>query len=235
MNTAIVSHVLDTIPLNLDVPALLGQARVKENSALSRELLPLAEEGAQLARPKALYLVAYVSDRGDDFVEIEGRRFSSRVLRVNLEKAYRVFPHLATCGMELQEWAERIEDPLHRFWAETVKHLALAAAMKALAEHIGTAYRPGDTSSMNPGSLPDWPIEQQQLLFDLFGSGASRIGVRLTESMLMVPTKSVSGIRFPTTEHFESCQLCPRENCPGRRAPFEPALYAGKYQAHPEV
>jgi hypothetical protein len=231
MITAPVSHLLENIPFDLDVPVLLRQARVKEGSALAQELLPLAEEGARLARPKAFYLVAYITNRGEDFVEVESRRFSSRVLRVNLDKAFRVFPHVGTCGAELQEWGERIEDPLHRFWADTVKQLALMAALQALSNHMSATYEPGETSAMNPGSLTDWPIQQQRVLFDLLGDGAQKTGVRLTESMLMVPNKSVSGIRFPTTEHFESCQLCPRDNCPGRRAPFEPALYATKYGA----
>jgi hypothetical protein len=101
----------------------------------------------------------------------------------------------------------------------------------ALSDHIAAAYAPGDMSAMNPGSLADWPIEQQRVLFDLFGAGAQQIGVRLSDSLLMVPTKTVSGMYFPTTEHFESCQLCPREHCPGRRAPFESTLYASKYDA----
>ena len=46
----------------------------------------------------------------------------------------------------------------------------------------------------------------------------------LTDTFLMVPIKSVSGIFFPTEVSFESCQLCPRENCIGRRAPYDPAL-----------
>jgi predicted transcriptional regulator len=53
--------------------------------------------------------------------------------------------------------------------------------------------------------------------------------VRLTESFLMLPTKTVSGIFFPTEATFESCQLCPREECPNRRAPYEQALYESHY------
>ncbi len=229
MKSEMVSHLLEDIPFYLNVATLLQQARVKEGSALAEELLPLAEEGARIARPRAFYLVAYVTDRGEDYVDLEGWRFTSHVLRVHLETVYRAFPHVATCGTELQAWAESIADPLHRFWAETVKGLALVAARRALDAHITANYEPGDTSAMNPGSLPDWPIEQQRVLFGLLGSGAERAGVRLSESMLMVPTKSVSGIRFPTGEHFESCQLCPRENCPGRRAPFEPDLYCSRF------
>ena len=225
-----VSHILDAIPFELDLAQLMRRARVKEGSANAVELQRLAEEGAALARPKAAYRVAYINNRREDCVEIEGRWFSSRILAVNLQNAFRIFPYLATCGMELQEWAEGIEDMLHRFWAEALKEMALGAAMNFAIRHMDEQYRPGDTSHMSPGSLVDWPIQQQTVLFDLMGDCKQVIGVTLTESLLMVPTKTVSGIRFPTTTHFESCQLCPRENCPGRRAPYDPDLLETKYQ-----
>ena len=72
---------------------------------------------------------------------------------------------------------------------------------------------------MNPGPLKDWPLGEQRQLFFLFGDVKQAIGVELTESFLMYPVKSVSGIIFPTEVNYENCQLCPRENCPGRRAP----------------
>jgi len=82
---------------------------------------------------------------------------------------------------------------------------------------------------MNPGSLESWPITQQKELFSLFGNVEELIGVKLTDSCVMFPLKSVSGIYFPTEINFESCQLCPREKCIGRRTPYDPEL-AKKYR-----
>ena len=96
-------------------------------------------------------------------------------------------------------------------------------------EHMDQRYRLGNASTMSPGRLADWPMAEQRNLFALLGDTEEAIGVRLTDSLLMVPTKSVSGIRFPTQESFESCQLCPRERCPGRLAPYDEALYDKKY------
>ena len=42
----------------------------------------------------------------------------------------------------------------------------------------------------------------------------------LTDSYLMLPTKSVSGVYFETEKSFNSCQLCTREMCPSRRAAY---------------
>ena len=82
---------------------------------------------------------------------------------------------------------------------------------------------------MNPGSLADWPLEQQAELFEVLGDVRGAVGVELTESCLMIPIKSVSGIRFSTEVQFENCQLCPRDVCPGRRAPYDPELHERKY------
>jgi hypothetical protein len=80
---------------------------------------------------------------------------------------------------------------------------------------------------MNPGSgdASVWPIEQQRDLFSMCGDVEKLIGVKLTKSLVLVPDMSVAGIFFPTEIHFESCQLCHRENCFLRRAPFDKELW----------
>lgn len=229
MDETLTAHILREIPFDPDIPWLMRRLRIKEGSANQIELLRMIEEARPIAQPKALFMVAYVTSRGEDWVEIAGIRFTSRVLRVNLDGLYRVFPYLATCGMELQDWADSFDDMLAGFWAEAVKEAALLCAVRAVFEDLEERYHPGETASMNPGSLADWPIQEQQPLFELFGGHARSIGVSLNESMLMTPTKTVSGIRFATQTAFESCQLCPREGCPGRRAIYDPELYDSRY------
>jgi hypothetical protein len=77
---------------------------------------------------------------------------------------------------------------------------------------------------MSPGSLQDWPLEAQSQLFQLLPDVEAAIGVRLTESLLMIPTKSVSGIYFQTEVSFVNCQLCQRGKCPGRKARYDEDL-----------
>ena len=71
----------------------------------------------------------------------------------------------------------------------------------------------------------------RRVFFALLEDGPDRIGVRLLESFLMHPIKTVSGIMFPTEEAFQSCMLCPRQDCPRRRAPYDPELYDRKYRS----
>jgi hypothetical protein len=74
---------------------------------------------------------------------------------------------------------------------------------------------------MNPGSLPQWPVNQQKNLFALFAGGEKKIEVELLPSFLMKPVKTVSGIRYESENDFNNCKLCPIQKCPNRSAKFE--------------
>ena len=223
--------ILEDICFQPDLERLKRKLRVRDGGSSADRFTRLVQEAEAIARPRALYGVAYIESKGDDSVVIDGTRFESRVLRVNLEEAHRVFPYLATGGIELHEWAAAQDDTLQRYYADAIAEMALRQAQGALQQHLKERYRLGRTSTMSPGSLADWPIQAQRPLFALFDGAEARIGVRLKDSLLMVPSKSVSGIRFPTEQTFASCQLCPRADCPSRQAPYDPELYDKKYRA----
>jgi hypothetical protein len=222
--------VLDDIRFHITLDSLRKKLRVNEGSSFARELQRIASDAQVIAKPKAVYKVAFIESKGENHVVVDGITLTSRVLRVNLEQAHRVFPHVATCGTELDEWSSSIDDMLLSYWADTIKEMALRSAVQALSEHLQNRFRPGHLSRMNPGSLTDWPLQEQRKLFALLGNPKDTIGVQLTEGLIMVPLKSVSGMWFPTGVDFASCQLCPRENCPGRRAPYDETLYDRKYR-----
>lgn len=224
---------LDNVSTRLSREDLRRRLRIPEGSSQAAELDDLVSQAEEIGRPKALCGVAYIDERGDDFVVIDGVRFHSRVLAVNLRDTHRVFPFLATCGTELEEWAYGLTDLLQRYWSEAIREAAMRNAVAAIGDYLEATYRVGNTSRMNPGSLADWPIEEQRPLFSLFGDTEAKVGVRLTESLLMVPSKTVSGLRFGTAGSFESCMLCPRHECPNRRAPYDPVLYAERYEKRP--
>jgi hypothetical protein len=224
------SSILDDIPFRMDTEQLHRSLRIKEGSELVARLTLLVDQARAIGRPKAHYGVAFIESRGEDHVIINGVRLTSRVLRVNLEKAHRVFPFVATSGTELEEWSKSFDDLLEKYWVDAIKEMALRVAIEHLTDRLIDRFQPGKIARMNPGSLPDWPLPEQRPLFALLGEGPETLGVKLADSFLMTPIKSVSGIWFPTEESFESCQLCPRERCPGRRAPYDPDLYDRKYR-----
>lgn len=226
-------QVLDPIPFEADADALLAELRIEPGSERAAAIAEAVEAVRPIIRPKAVYDACYIDERGDGSVSVGGVTFTSRVLRINLDGAERVFPFVATCGREVHEHAATCDDLIVKFALDTVMEQALGAASRHAVETIKATYSLGGTSIMNPGSLADWPMEQQCQLFALLGDVRERIGVELTESCLMIPIKSVSGILFPTEIRFESCQLCPREVCPGRRATYDPELWEKRYGKPP--
>jgi len=222
--------VLDDIPFHVDRKALARRLRMSPDSEQWAEVSDLLEEAEAIGRPKALYGLAYIDSRGDDYVVVDGQRLTSRVLRINVGDAHRVFPYLATCGQELEAWGEALTDVLQSFWSEAIREAALHTAMAALVAHLNATFAPGKTATMSPGSLADWPLKEQRPLFSILGDTEALVGVQLLSSYLMVPSKTVSGIRFATEEAFESCMLCPRPDCPGRRAPYDPKLHEERYR-----
>lgn len=226
--------ILSNIPVEFDIDEFLSSRHIKLDRDNAKAIKELIETIRPEIKPKAMYQMSYIHAKYDQAVEIDGVRFSSKVLRINVDQAERVFPFIATCGIEVEELSQKYQDLLYRYVLDMLKESILRRTVMYLREHIQTSYSPGKLSMMNPGSLKDWPLQEQQRLFSLFGDVKQAIGVELTESFLMYPVKSVSGILFPTEVTFENCQLCPRENCPGRRAPYDKTLWETTY-SHPEV
>ena len=211
----------------LDVAALLTRVHVVPDSDDADAFAALVDQAREVARPKALYAEAFVEGRGEDTIRIDGITFTSRMLRRNLDAVERVFPYVATCGQELDGIALPAGDVLVQFWWDAIKAEVLAAARAHLVAHLTDRFRLGQTARMSPGSgdVDVWPIEQQRLLFALLGGVTPVIGVILTDSCLMIPNKTVSGLLCATEHDFYTCQVCHRDPCQNRKAPFDAAVW----------
>jgi len=221
-------EVLDTIPVNLDFKEVMN--RLRNRSDLEPIVQELLDAVRPIARPKAVYNICYVDDRGSDSVTIDGVRFSSPVLRGVLAEERRLFPFVATCGTEVDQLTVPADDLVRAYCLDIIKRMLVASARAYLENYLVETYALGKVSKVAPGELLDWPLPQQKELFSLIGDVENLIGVKLTESFLMVPTKSVSGMFFSTEVKFEACQLCKMPKCEGRRAPYSPAMVA-EYRA----
>jgi hypothetical protein len=225
LNTTIIEH----IPFDIKADHLYPLIKVTSGSALAGRVDALLETALKIVRPKVAYKLSAVEHKDGGVVVLDGVRFQSNVLQVNLRDCRRAFPFVATCGAELEDWSRTICGRLESFWADTIQLLAIGKALEAFKQQIQSLFKTGTTSTMNPGSLADWPIGEQYKLFTLLGDSTGVIGVHLTQSAMMVPLKSASGIEFESGEKFYNCQLCPRDKCPGRRAPYDQHLLAEKY------
>ncbi|MCD4722182.1 MAG: hypothetical protein K8S13_20320 [Desulfobacula sp.] len=224
--------VLADIPFKLDLNDLLKQNRIKEETDHAVEFQSLFDMAEKAGKPKALFKECFIDKKGTDTVSIDGTAFKSHVLRKNLDSIERVFAYVVTCGKEVDTIEIFQGNFLKEYWLDTIKQSLLDFSKKYLEEHLFQKYNINKTASMQPGSgdISVWPIEQQKELFSLFGDVEKFIGVRLTESFLMFPVKSISGIIFPTQVDFKSCELCYRKKCPRRRLPFNKDLWKSMQQ-----
>ena len=188
------------------------------------EIQPLIDMATTLIEPRALYDVRFIEAKLEDSVMVDGVRLESRVLRKNLDQVERIFPFVITLGSGLGDKQAKTADLLENYYLDTIGNVALNSAREQLKRRLKSRFALEKISFMAPGSLPDWPIEQQAPLFKLLGDVDSSIGVKLTDSLLMMPAKSISGLYFPTEVSFFSCQLCPRERCESRKAKYSPKL-----------
>lgn len=218
-------EVLNNIPVKLECNEVLKNLRLRrENRCIEEGVRDLLEIVIPIAKPKAVYQISYVSNKKDNALDIDGVRFTSNILRVNLDKVGRVFPYVVTSGQELEQITLPPEPLIKNYLLDFIKGVVVTSALHYLEGYVIDRYRIKKISRMGPGSLQDWPITQQRELFSIFGDVEALIDVRLTENCQMIPLKSVSGIFFPTEIPFVNCQLCTREACCDRKVPYEPEL-----------
>lgn len=213
-------EILKDIPIQLD-PDEIRQTLHIGSSRDGGHINALIETAQQLIRARAVYRVSFIQERLNDAVVLEGIRLTSRVLRKNLDTVERVFPYVVTVGDQLETMVRSCKDPLQQYYLDIIGNVALEKARDYLEDRLRSRYALNGISSMSPGSLKDWGIEEQRNLFSILGDVQNSIDVRLNKNLFMIPAKSLSGIYFPTEIRFYSCQLCPRKRCPSRKAGYD--------------
>jgi len=208
---------IDSLTLGADS----GEGRLRRARPEVVQRLLAAAQG--VLRPKAAFRTSYVDEKTEEGVVIDGVSFRSRVLRRNLEGIGRVFPFVMTVGDAFARIIDQAGDLLEKYLLDEIGNLALWEVRRQFEDRLRRTFALEKLSCMSPGSLEDWPIEEQKNLFSLLSGVELMLGVHLTESLLMIPLKSVSGIYFPGGVSFSSCQLCPREGCDSRKMHYDDA------------
>ena len=213
-------EVWTSIPGEPDVKEIQRRLRMKPGNQWD-QVQSLVEDAKRVITPKVAYRVCYIDEKLPDSVILDGIELKSAVLRKQLEGVERVFPYVLTIGSKLEEMAGKTGDYLEQFYLDTIANVSLATARGHFEKRLQARFGLEKISRLGPGSLEAWPINEQKPLFSILGDVESAINVNLTDSFLMIPRKSSSGIYFPTEIPFFACQLCPREACPSRKAAYD--------------
>jgi hypothetical protein len=224
---------IEAMPATTTFEQALDTLKIEDDEDITM-IRSLFETAKGIAKPKVLYREAYVEEISGKNVHINGFIFESDILAANLKNVHRVFAYVSTCGTEVDEWSAGEKDYVVSLWLDMIKEMFLREANIYFGDFIKNAYKFEKLSSINPGSGNEnnWHISQQKQLFAMIGGVKEEIGVELTDSYLMLPIKSTSGLLYPSETEFVNCALCGREKCPGRRVEFDSKLYARIFQPH---
>lgn len=203
-----------------DVEAIMKKLRTRSVAKARVIIEKLVTEARPLVRPRAGAILSHVTPLEGDQIEVDGVLLTSSLLKTKIGELKRVFPYLATEGTEMAEWGDSYRGA-EKIFANAVQQMALQKAKELLEKTILEKYGIPQVSTMNPGSLKIWTITQQAPLFQILGPLPEQLGITLLPTFMMKPEQTSSGIFFQTETKFHNCELCPMDNCPGRKVPFK--------------
>ncbi len=197
------------------------------NGAVSRRVVRLRHQARcdlkRLAQIRGACVVHPVTEC-DEGLFVGGHALAGRRVRASLGPCRFAVVFVVTLGEQVDKTLAAVSRNKRAYacvldeGASRLAEAAIADWCERLSDEL-----PDDlarTHRFSPGYC-DWPLSEQQKVFDLLGD--AHCGVRLDESLLMWPRKSVSGIlgigdTATVAAGANPCDSCGRFTCDHRRA-----------------
>lgn len=223
--------ILDNIKLH--IPLDIGRDFLEKvmGAAINAPMERLLKEKTSLCveniDPKAIYYRFEIDKVDGDRVYFKSRDlFNGPHISKILTGSKTAILYIYTLGSRV-DWIINEESRSGDTLAIIIMDAITTSLLGVLGEFVGEKIKKqgiekqnwSSTCTYSPGQYK-WTIEEQKKIFKMVDG--KRIGVELNKSYLMVPFKSVSGVYgFGPEDRIDktrvACDLCPRENCIGRR------------------
>jgi hypothetical protein len=185
----------------------------------------MRERCLDLVKPRSAYSLYETVEADGDAVRIGGAEFRGKILSTVLDGSVMAAVCVCTVGRDIDDEVERLNSGGNAVSALVLDTMGIVALMRVRISFLNELYereaRPrgfSTTPPYGPGQC-GWEIGEQRELFTLVDADSA--GIRLTESCLMIPKKSVSGIvgLGPKGKVFNNipCDVCDRADCRGRK------------------
>lgn len=203
----------------------LGYGAKLPDSSVDAMIREVLEDLVNVIQPRNLYKIYTCSTSGTVVVLKGANRtlaFESRNLASNLAQCRQVILIAATLGIGADKLLQKYE--ILNMTKATLTQACGAACIEAycniLQEQIcEEASSDGQRFYLRPRFSPgygDLPLEYQKVIFEELEC-TKRIGLTLTDSLLMYPTKSVSALigltSNPQSCHIGKCRDCENLTC----------------------
>ena len=169
-------------------------------------VMSLVERFAAVCHPRFRYIESSVEGLSPKGIIMKG-----------LSGADKYLLFIATAGMEFQQEIDKIAqegDIVKVYAADLIGSEIAEATVRECVKAIEADYAPlGVSNSYSPGYC-GWVLSEQREIFSRFG--ADTCGVKLNDSCLMYPIKSVSGIvsvGAAVEKREYGCAICGRKDC----------------------
>ena len=208
-----------------DILKLLGEQQGMIGTLTNALVEQYIAESLRISSPAGAFVLAEaIEPSSAEEIAIPGLVFDSGniIHKMLRHSAYYAF-FLVTAGPEPENLARSLiteGNYLEGYITDLVASALVDSAADQLQEQVRNLAEQRDlriTNRYSPGYC-SWNVVEQQKLFSLFPEGCC--GISLSESSLMNPIKSVSGIIGMGAEvafRDYTCEICPMLNCQFRK------------------
>ncbi|OPX20038.1 MAG: hypothetical protein BZ151_06155 [Desulfobacca sp. 4484_104] len=213
-----------------DLARLLGspKGRIASNS-LNKKLKHWKKRTRQIIRPRLVYQKHKLKKVSAGIIQLDGNyRLKSAKLSRTLRRSKEIICFLATIGAGIEKEIKLLMGQKRlgeAYLVDAMGSIMVEDLVEQFQSHMGEHYRlQGQLVGLrfSPGYC-DWPVTEQKKLFKLID--CQKVGVELTDSCLMKPRKSISGVfgLIPCPEGkdlrtYNPCADCNKFDCPARRS-----------------
>jgi hypothetical protein len=201
----------------------LGYRGKQPDAALHELVLSCAEELKRVATPRSVFRLFPVTF-GEDGVQLGNLTVEGQDLRQHIRGCKEAVLFAATLGIQTDILLERYS---HIDMSKAaVLQTASAAMIESYCDEVEkkiSEQAAGRGFFLRPRYSPgygDFPIRLQKDILNTLDC-PKRIGLSMTESFMLVPTKSVTAVigltSDPTGCHIAKCMGCNNGNCPFRK------------------
>ena len=214
---------------SLDIPvaeiySAMGFKTSQPDAETVRTTEYLLEEAALFLRPEFKY-IEVEGQLTEDTLTLGGVTFDAgRIICRQLRGAQRFIVFVATVGAGYFQWTDAVKrrDGVFQTYVMDCIGSQIVESVADCMEKVLQAELDADglhrTNRFSPG-YGGWHVSEQPKLFSLFGE-KNPCGIELTDSCLMLPVKSVSGVIGigPDVRYLPyTCGICDMKMCYRRR------------------
>lgn len=210
-----------------EVYEAMGYGDAIPQAEIQEETNSLLKEAAAIIHPRFGYLFTEGTLQ-PEAIEINTFHFQiGKIISRQLKRSEKFALFVATAGKEYEEWVRKYKeknDALTLFLLDSLGSIIAEKTAdymeKSIASEINTQQWT-HTNRYSPGYC-GWHLSEQKQLFNVFPS-KNPCDIQLTDSCLMLPIKSVSGIiglGATVKKHDYTCSICDATHCFRRKIKF---------------